>query len=117
MTDQKLREALQKANKALVAAYEHGVCVKARYTTRGDKWRLLHKEAIDRALSEVANRRYAPLPPQAGSQKHHVTDACGFDRNASHAEDTYVCTCGYRSGGKDVIKEAIETEANQLESE
>lgn len=26
---------------------------------------------------------------------HPYTDACGFDRQASHNEDTYVCTCGY----------------------
>jgi hypothetical protein len=28
---------------------------------------------------------------------HNHTDQCGFDRNASHTEDTYVCTCGWRA--------------------
>lgn len=29
--------------------------------------------------------------------EHKQTDQCGFDRNASISEDTYVCTCGWRS--------------------
>ena len=31
---------------------------------------------------------------------HEPTDECGFDRNASHSEDTYVCTCGWRTTPK-----------------
>jgi hypothetical protein len=38
---------------------------------------------------------YALLPPQ--EQTHPHTDQCGFDRNASIAEDQYVCACGYRT--------------------
>lgn len=26
---------------------------------------------------------------------HKETDRCGFDRNASHSADQYVCTCGW----------------------
>lgn len=29
-------------------------------------------------------------------QKHIDGDECGFDRTASHCENTYVCRCGYR---------------------
>ena len=39
-----------KLRAAVRAAFEHGVCVKARFTTRGDKWRITHKEAIQTAL-------------------------------------------------------------------
>lgn len=28
--------------------------------------------------------------------EHPETPQCGFDRNASHSENTYVCTCGWR---------------------
>lgn len=29
-------------------------------------------------------------------QKHIDGNECGFDRTASHCENTYVCRCGYR---------------------
>lgn len=28
--------------------------------------------------------------------EHTLTERCGFDRNASHSEDCYVCTCGWK---------------------
>lgn len=33
--------------------------------------------------------------------EHKETPECGFDRNASHSEDRYVCTCGWRDEHKD----------------
>lgn len=35
---------------------------------------------------------------------HIETDRCGFDRNESHSQDCYVCTCGWsdKDGGMDV---------------
>lgn len=30
---------------------------------------------------------------------HKETDLCGFDRDASHSNDTYVCTCGWPYSG------------------
>lgn len=56
-------------------------------------------------------------PPSAAPQEgkaddHPYTEACGFDRNASHTEDTYVCTCGYRAprgdGGEVIVKSNFE---------
>ena len=44
---------LHKLKSAIVDAYEYGVCVKSRYMTRGDKWRIKHKEAIDFALAAL----------------------------------------------------------------
>jgi len=31
---------------------------------------------------------------------HVQTDRCGFDRNSSISEDTYVCDCGWREHGR-----------------
>ena len=33
--------------------------------------------------------------------KHEPTDYCGFDRNSSLSNDTYVCNCGWPFGGND----------------
>jgi IMP cyclohydrolase len=48
-----LRRQIAAANAAILEAFEHGVCVKARYTTRGDKWRATHAEAINRARRTI----------------------------------------------------------------
>ncbi len=44
-----------------------------------------------------ALRAPPPATPRGDGGEHPYTEACGFDRNASLTEDTYVCTCGYRT--------------------
>lgn len=37
--------------------------------------------------------------PSPATNEHVQTDRCGFDRNSSISEDTYVCDCGWREHG------------------
>jgi hypothetical protein len=68
--------------------------------------RLLRKYGEEKkAAWEVARAvllNAAPQVPDSSGRNipavaapHVQTDRCGFDRNASLTEDTYVCTCGW----------------------
>ena len=50
-------EAQSMLRSAVRDAFEHGVCVKARFTTRGDKWREKHAKAIEIANAHSGPRR------------------------------------------------------------
>lgn len=41
----------------------------------------------------------APQSAISSPNEHPETAQCGFDRNASHSENTYVCNCGWRDEG------------------
>lgn len=46
--------------------------------------------------ADYVGTKFYVLPPDK-YVPHIQTDECGFDRTASHTEDTYVCTCGWRA--------------------
>lgn len=49
-------------------------------------------DAVRRLIAEVR-----ALTEDIKVLQNHINGGnCGFDRNASHSENTYVCTCGYR---------------------
>ena len=59
-------------------------------------------EALDSLLNSIralkpdaGGKLPQSAPSSAGAELHVPTDQCGFDRNSSISEDTYVCTCGW----------------------
>jgi hypothetical protein len=44
---------------------------------------------------EIAYGRVAAEQVESTAQEHQQTDQCGFDRNGSHTEGRYTCTCGW----------------------
>lgn len=44
--------------------------------------------------SRAESAKQAAYPP--APTPHFETAQCGFDRNSSHSENTYVCNCGWR---------------------
>ncbi len=77
------------------------------------------KRPFDEA-SKMAHKKLEPLyqvlsetESRPAGQNHPETERCGFDRNASHTEGCYVCTCGWSEN--DAPLRSSESKAGQAE--